>query len=505
MLAQPLRSYMTNSRSRLLLALALVPFAAASIASAQRPGPRATGDPAIAALQRDLPQWMDQGNVPGLSVAVLRHGKTEWLGSFGVADKATGRRVDEHTRFSAASLSKTVFTYAVLKLVDQGRLDLDAPLTRYVASPVANDPRVEHITARIALSHRTGFPNWRPRGGDLKIFFTPGERFSYSGEGIVYLQHAVEAIEGKPLEQVVRELVFQPLGMTESSYLWQPATSSTAAVGYSANGRTVPLSVTADTARANAAASFNTTAHDYARFLEAILNGRGIRPATLRAMETPQIAVDPTCTNCLNHAPDSLSKQLFWGLGWGIEQTPSGKYLWHWGDNGVFMAYVAARLTDSSAVVMFDNSDTGLSVAPAVVQTVLGGAHPAFAWLDYATFDSPAMRFANAISARGAAQALQDFAAEMASGAISESAVNSAAYRLLRGGKAADAVLVFSRNVELHPGSPNVYDSLGEAYAAAGDTTRAIASYEKALALDPTSGGAKAALARLRAASPAPR
>lgn len=497
---------MMNRASRSRVAVPLVLFVAASAAvSAQQPVQRATRDPAVAALQRDLPKWMNQGNVPGLSIAVLRHGETEWLAGFGVADKTTGRRVDEHTRFSAASLSKTVFTYAVLKLVDQGKLDLDTPLTHYVASPVANDPRVERITARIALSHRTGFPNWRPRGGDLKIFFMPGERFSYSGEGIVYLQHAVEAIEGKPLEQVVRELVFQPLGMTESSYLWQPATASTAAVGYSANGQSFPLSNTADTARANAAASFNTTARDYARFLEAVLNGRGLKAATIRAMETPQVAVDPTCTNCLDHAPDSLSKQLFWGLGWGIEQTPSGRYLWHWGDNGVFMAFVAARLTDSSAVVMFDNSDTGLSVAPAVVQTVLGGTHPAFAWLDYATFDSPAMRFTNAISARGAAQAMQEFAAEMKGGAISESAVNTAGYRLLRSGKIADAILLFSRNVELHPRSANVYDSLGEAYAAAGDTTRAIANYEQALALDPTSGGAKAALEKLRAASPPPR
>ena len=494
---------MTNSISRLRTAFAAVPFVAAGVASAQLPSQGATHDPAIAALQRDLPKWMDQGGVPGLSVAVLRNGKTEWVGSFGVADKATARPVDEHTRFSAASLSKTVFSYAVLQLVDQGKLDLDAPLTRYVASPVANDPRIERITARVALSHRTGFPNWRPRGGDLKIFFTPGERFSYSGEGIVYLQHAVEAIEGKPLEQVMRELVFQPLGMTESSYNWQPATAAVAATGYNANGAASSLATTADTVRSNAAASFNTTARDYARFLEAVLNGRGLRPATLRAMETPQVAVDPTCTNCLSHAPDSLSKQLFWGLGWGLEQTPTGKYLWHWGDNGVFMAYVVADPGTRSAVVMFDNSDTGLSVAPAVVKTVLGGEHPSFAWLDYPAYDSPALRFARAVVDRGAAAAVEQFAAELKRGAISEGAVNSAGYRLLRGGKVPDAIMLFERNVELHPSSSNVHDSLGEAYARAGDTTRAIASYEKALSLDPANDRAKAALAKLRGGAPA--
>jgi tetratricopeptide (TPR) repeat protein len=235
-----------------------------------------------------------------------------------------------------------------------------------------------------------------------------------------------------------------------------------------------------------------------------VLTGRGLKPATLRAMETPQVAVDPTCTNCLGHAPDSLSKQVLWGLGWGIEQTPSGRYLWHWGDNGVFMAYVVANPADSSAVVMFDNSDSGLSIAPTVVRTVMGGVHPAFAWLDYDAFDSPAMRFTHALRARDATLVLQEFSSELGSGAISENAVNAAGYRLLRGKRVADAILVFQKNVELHPASANVYDSLGEAYAAAGDTTRAIASYEKSLALDPSSENAKAALAKLRGATREP-
>jgi CubicO group peptidase (beta-lactamase class C family) len=478
--------------------------AGSAAAPAQLPNrTTASRDSAIALLQRDLPKWMQQGAVPGLAVAIVRDGRTEWVGNFGVADKATNRPVDDHTRFSAASLSKTVFSYAVLKLVDQGKLDLDAPLTRYVSPPIISDPRLERITARMALSHRTGFPNWRPRGGELKIFFPPGERFSYSGEGVVYLQQAVEAIEGKPLDAVVRELVFEPLGMSESSYNWRPAAAPFAATGYSTNGRSRSLAATADTIHGNAAASLMTTARDYARFIEAVLNGRGLKPATLRAMETPQVAVDPTCTNCLSHPPDSLSKQLFWGLGWGIERSATGKYLWHWGDNGDFKAYVVADPVRRSAVVMFDNSETGLSVARPVVQTVLGGEHPSFAWLNYDNYDSPAMRFAFVMNARGAAQALNEFSSELVSGAIPEQALNTAGYRLLRENQVADAIAVFRRNVELHPASANVYDSLGEAYAAAGDTARAIASYEKVLTIDPQSDNARAALAKLRAATPA--
>jgi len=83
-------------------------------------------------------------------------------------------------------LTKPVVAYAALKLADQGKLDLDAPLSRYLPAPyIDGDARLEQITARRVLSHNSGFPNWRPEGKPLVIHFTPGERFSYSGEGFV--------------------------------------------------------------------------------------------------------------------------------------------------------------------------------------------------------------------------------------------------------------------------------------------------------------------------------
>ena len=177
------------------MSIARVPLSVAL--RAQAPA-QSVSDPSVAALQRELPGWMGQGAIPGLSVAIVRDGTTEWVGSFGVTDKSTARPVDDRTLFGAASLSKTVFAYAVLKLVDVGKLDLDVPLSRYYPERIVDDARLDRITARLVLSHRTGFPNWRPNGGALRIFFTPGERFSYSGEGMVYLQKAVETIEGKP-------------------------------------------------------------------------------------------------------------------------------------------------------------------------------------------------------------------------------------------------------------------------------------------------------------------
>jgi CubicO group peptidase (beta-lactamase class C family) len=162
--------------------------------------------------------------------------------------------------------------------------------------------------------------------------------------------------------------------MTDSTYISVPGPNIT--LGYTP-GLTQRTPIRSDDG--NAASSLLTTAHDYALFLEAILTGRGLSPATFSQMETPQIAVDPACTNCTDRpAPTALSKELFWGLGWGIEQTSTAKYLWHWGDNGAFKAFVSVDLNHRNAVVYFANSQNGLAIAPELIRDALGQSplHP---------------------------------------------------------------------------------------------------------------------------------
>ena len=164
---------------------------------------------------------MWRAGVPGLSIAVIRDGKTAWIGYLGLRSEATEKPVTRSTVFNVGSLSKPVFAYGVLKLVDAGKLKLDEPLAPYLPKEfVEGDPRFKQITARFVLSHRTGFPNWPGDGQPLTIHFTPGEKFSYSGAGMVFLQKAVEKITGKPLNDYMQEAVFGPLGMKHSSYVW---------------------------------------------------------------------------------------------------------------------------------------------------------------------------------------------------------------------------------------------------------------------------------------------
>jgi CubicO group peptidase (beta-lactamase class C family) len=195
--------------------------------------------------------------------------------------------------------SKTVFAYLVMLLVEEGAIDLDKPLQAYLSKPLpeypayadlAGDDRYKQITARMVLSHSSGFPNWRQfePDGRLKFLFAPGARHSYSGEGIALLQIVVEEITGCGLETLARQKIFEPLAMTHTSYTWQKTFETNAARPHDEFGRTqrLPRRTVPD-----AAGSMVTTGGDYARLLAAILNATGQRKATVDEMLRPQIAI----------------------------------------------------------------------------------------------------------------------------------------------------------------------------------------------------------------------
>lgn len=449
-----------------------------------------------ARLAKDIPALMEKAGVPGLSIAVIRRGKTVWAENFGVRNADTKKPVTSDTMFNVGSLSKPVFAYGVLKLVDAGRLKLDEPLAPYLPEEMTEgDPRFKQITARIVLSHRTGFPNWPGDGKPLVIHFTPGERFSYSGAGMVFLQKAVEKITGKPLNDYLQEAVFTPLGMHHSSYVWNPAFENEVAIGHNVGGVPVDLF---KAEQANAAASLETTAEDYAIFLDAVLQKKGLKPATLQEMEALQIAVDPACSNCVEGTPSGKSStSIFWGLGFGIEKAAEGESLWHWGDNGVFKAFFVVRPATRSGVVYMTNSENGLSIARQILAESLGGEQPAFDWLKYDNYDAPGLSFTRLAFTKGAAPALDRFSRELTTGAITEGTVNQTGYILLGSNKTGDAILMFRKNVELHPTSSNAYDSLGEAYLKNGDKDLAVKNYQKSVELNPANENGVAALKKL--------
>jgi CubicO group peptidase (beta-lactamase class C family) len=323
---------------------------------------------------------MKQYKIPGLSIVLIENGVVVSHKEYGIKNSKNFEPVKEDTIFEVASLSKPVFAYGVLKLVEKGQLNLDTPLADYLPYPdIKNDSRLNMITARTVLSHRTGFPNWRPKNKDLKIHFNPGERFSYSGEGFVYLQKVVEHLSGLSAEEYMKQNVFDPLGMAHSSYVWQKAYETAKASGHDAQG--APLKIYKPKL-ANVAFTLQTTVLDYAKFVIAILKRTGLKPETLYEMLTPQIKVGQDGPSCIEKCSDGLSSSLSWSLGWGLQETSGGTLFWHWGDNGGFKSYVAGS-QDGRAVLIFTNSDNGLKIMPEIVYKTTEHTHPAFKWLDY--------------------------------------------------------------------------------------------------------------------------
>jgi CubicO group peptidase (beta-lactamase class C family) len=439
-----------------------------------------------------IPEIMDSAAVTGLSIAVTNDSAIVWSRGFGVADSA-GTPVSENSVFEAASLSKPVFAHAVLQLIDQGLIDLDTPISDfYEYEAITHDERHKLITPRMVLTHSPGFPNWRPRGGQLTIDRDPGTEFSYSGEGFVYLQLAVMDLMEEPLDQLVRRLVFDPLGMMSSSYLWQDSFENVVAVPHNSNGE-AQRKRKISRGRGNAAASLHTTAPDYARFLMAVINGTGLSDSTAAVMIESQIVVD---------------SGVSWGLGIGLQENTYGQGFWHWGDNFGYKAYVLGYPDHGIGVVWFTNSENGQSMLESMLALTVGGDHPAATWLDYEQYDAPtrAVReeLARVIEDEGVEAALSlysEMKTTRPAEAFDEFVLNTLGYRMLRGDRVQDAITIFELNVAEYPDASNPYDSLGEAYLAAGDTVRAIENYQRSVELNPDNTNGIAVLERLGAPS----
>jgi len=436
-------------------------------------------------LDGQVSEWMEEAGIPGLSLAVLEGGKIHYQKAFGIKDANTKAKVDDETIFEAASLTKPVFAYAVCQLVSQGKFDLDRPLENYwsYADPEPVDLR-KGITARMVLTHSSGLPNWRrPRQSEnVKINFTPGDRFSYSGEGFVYLARVVAELTGQPTHEWIHEMVFQPLGMTRSTMIWNEDLGANSALPHdkvgAVKGKYQPQ-------QANAAASLHTTAGDYARFLLALIKGERLSPAVHKMMLSTQRNVDPKCSQCRTENSDPDFKEVSWGLGIGLEHTKQD-YIWHWGDNGNFKSYVCVSLTTGSGLVYFANSNAGLSLRNQLVNAVLPGDHPAHQWVKYRQLKESGSKASTSLAQLKAA------------GTTDEVEIYKAGSNLLKAKETEEALKIFHYNAQLHPNSWRTWDVLGYAYSTIPDQEKAIKYLEKALELHPDNKKGRALLEKMK-------
>jgi hypothetical protein len=231
----------------------------------------------------------------------------------------------------------------------------------------------------MVLSHTTGLPNWG--GTPLELIADPGEEWGYSGEGFVFLQRAMEEVTGRSLQEMAEAEVFGPLGMTETSYVWRDSFDSLKATGHDELGR--PVSGLRRPDGANAAASLHTTARDYGRFLGAVLRGEGLSESSRTAMIHQASDAD-------TRGPDVALPHVAWGLGWGVQDSDRGMSIWHWGDNGIFRAFVVGYPDSGDGLVYFANSEAGLSVVEDLLTEFFEDTFWAARWLEYPQWNDPA-------------------------------------------------------------------------------------------------------------------
>lgn len=337
-------------------------------------------------LEAQIRPLMQQHHVPGLSVALLDAGEIIYSGAFGVRSADTQAPVTQETVFEAASLSKPVFAYAALKLCEAGILELDTPLATYLPEPyITDEPHLDSITMRHVLNHTTGFPNWRPEGEPLRIHLPPGERFSYSGEGYMYLQAVVEHLTGQNPAEWIRSTLLVPLGMENGRYTLTNLNDCSVAIGHNDEGKITKKFLPQ---KMNAAASLHCTAQDFGRFMSVVMqtqpnNLSHLAPETVKTMLTPQHHVNDSMPweKDWPKPAITLNKKLSWGLGWGIQHTAYGDAIWHWGDNGTYRAFAIGYPHSGEGVVILTNGENGQQVYDSILRNIIGGEYPALDWL----------------------------------------------------------------------------------------------------------------------------
>ena len=301
------------------------------------------------AIEAAVHRMMAKTGARGLAVAVIDGGRVHYVRAYGVRN-AKGDPLQTDTVMYGASLTKTVFAYTVLQLVDQGKLSLDVPLADYLDKPLteydttaiypdkygpyrdlAGDPRWKRITARMALTHSTGFANfwWDEPDQKLRIHFDPGSRYSYSGEGLILLQFVIEnGHKDRGLGLDLGKLTqanFDRFGMTRTSLKWRPDFKPNLADGFNDRGQAIEHD---ERSKVRVAGSMDTTIADLSKFVAALSRHDGLSAASYAEMVKPQLHIG-TATQFPNFAPDLPAerqrKDLFAGLGLIVFDGPQGR------------------------------------------------------------------------------------------------------------------------------------------------------------------------------------
>jgi CubicO group peptidase (beta-lactamase class C family) len=310
----------------------------------------------IAELDAFIRTEMERHDITGLSVALISDGKVSWTRGYGVTNSISRRPVRDDTIFEGASLGKCLTTYAALKLVQEGRLDLHKPLSSYLTDQfVANSPWRDQINAWHVMTHTSGLSNDLTESTHA-VSFEPGSRFSYSGVGYMYLQQAIEGITRRPFNDFMTQTIFAKLVMGSTSYFRAFGKSHMARGHGYVLGFAMPMPYF-PMKQPNAANLLCTTATDLAKFVAELMSPSIVNQNLVDQMLSPQV---------------HMGGDLWWGLGIAVYPAGNSRCFWHWGDNMDFESYLLGCPRERIAVVVMSNSSRGRLITREVAKKALG-------------------------------------------------------------------------------------------------------------------------------------
>jgi len=338
-----------------------------------RPAPAASSSAGFA-RQLDEDRWLAAFEVPGVAVALVRDGHLTWSKGYGQADATRGVPVTSDTIFQVGSISKPVTAWGVMRLVQQGKLDLDAPVERYLTrwhlppgqfdadgvtirrllnhsaglnsqdySPIATRPLP---SLEQSLSGESGGVDARRGSDDVRVTMTPGQQRSYSNGGYTLLQLAIEEVTGEPFARYMQREVLDPLSMTHSSFASRADQRSQTATGHDVDGRAVPHSALTE----QAAGGLHTTVEDLAAFVAAGMTGPHGEPAGRGVLAPEGVAALFT----RHRLPDGSTTSL----GYEVQTLPDGTHAaGHGGKNVGWRAEFLILPDRREGIVVLTNSD----------------------------------------------------------------------------------------------------------------------------------------------------
>lgn len=376
--------------TRLVLALIVLLLATPVAAAAPKL-------PAPAAIDAEVARAMAETSAQGLAVAVIDNGQVRYVQAYGKRN-AAGDPLTTDTILYGASLTKAVFAWTVLQLVDEGRVDLDRSIATYLPRPLtdyadpeeryapwdtlAGDERWRKITPRILLTHSAGFANfsWFEPDGKLHIHFEPGSRYAYSGDGIILMQFVLEQGLGLDLGREMQRRAFDRFGMTRTSMMWRPDFAGNLADGWDLEGKVEPHD---ERSAVRAAGSMDTTITDFARFAAAMVRGESLSKASRKAMTTGWL---PITTR--QQFPPLLPEQplaerrpdLAAGLGVVTFKGPQGPGFYKGGHNDTTANTWVCVERGKRCVVLLSNDVRAEAAFSGLVRFILGETGVPYDW-----------------------------------------------------------------------------------------------------------------------------